>query len=153
MALDINRLNYNTYYKTLDENKMYFTVGVTYIAKYAEPKRHLLKQKPIIYVYHFNADGKIDWVTYGKLLDIGPQCGVEYTLMGWTIQKDTDLEEVGLKRTAKEITLSYETLTPATATENDLLNTEISCFSDNPIEYFKNTEQKKKERQKLDGQE
>ncbi len=153
MALDVNRMDYNTYYKTLDESTMYFTTGVTYIAKYAEPKRHLSNQKPIIYAYHFNTDGKIDSVYYGNLLDIGPQCGVEYTLMGWTIKKDTNLEEVGLKRTAKEITLSYETLTPATPAENDLLNTEISSFSDNPTEYFKNNEQKKRERQKLERQE
>lgn len=140
MALDTNKMNYNTYYKTLDEKEMYFTIGVTYIAKYPDTKRHLFKNEPIIYVYHFNTDGNIDYVSYGKLLDIGPQCGVEYTLLGWTIDKDTNLEEVGLKETAKEMTFSYETLTPATSIENDLLNNEISNFLDNPTEYFKKNE-------------
>lgn len=136
MALDINRMNYNTYYKTLDEKEMYFAVGVTYIAKYADKKRHFFKQDPFVYVYHFNTDGMIDCVSYGKLLDIGPQCGVEYTLMGWTINKDTNLEEVGLKKTAEEMTFSYETLTPTTPTESDLINSEISHFFENIPAYF-----------------
>ena len=136
MSLDVKKMNYNTYYKTLDENEMYFTTGATYIAKYVDPKRHLFKKEPIIYVYHFNTNGNIDSVSYGKLLNIGPQCGVEYTLIGWSINKDTNLEEVGLKETAKEMTFSYETLTPTTPIENDLLNMEISNFFNDPIAYF-----------------
>lgn len=140
MALDTNRMNYNVLYKTLDEKEMYFTIGVTYIAKYVDSKRYLFKKEPIIYVYHFNTDGIIDSVSYGKLLNKGPQCGVEYTLMGWNINKDTNLEKVGLKKTAKEMTFSWETLTHATPIENNLLNIEISNFFDNPIEYFKKSE-------------
>ena len=126
MALDINRMDYNTYYKTLDEKDMYFTTGVTYVAKYIDPKKHLFKKEPIIYVY------------YGKLIKKDAQAGLEYSIMGWKIDKDTNMDDVGLKLTASEITCSWETLIPATPIETDLLNVEISNFLNNPTEYLNN---------------
>lgn len=138
MALDINRMDYNTYYKTLDEKDMYFTTGVTYVAKYIDPKKHLFKKEPIIYVYHFDNSSKIDYVIYGKLIKKDAQAGLEYSIMGWKIDKDTNMDDVGLKLTASEITCSWETLIPATPIETDLLNVEISNFLNNPTEYLNN---------------
>ncbi len=131
MALDINRMDYNVLYKTLDERKMYFTTGITYVAKSFNSEKKLSLKKPIIYVYNFDLEGKVNHVSFGKLMNLDCQNGVEYSILGWTIDKDSNIDEIGLKETAKEITCSWETLDPVSAEENEKLNKEILDFFEN----------------------
>lgn len=144
MALDLKRMEDNILYKTLDENEMYFTTGLTYIVKYGDSRKHLFPKKPIIYIYHFNSDGKIDSVSYGTLINKKYQSGTAYSIMGWTIDKDSNMNEIGLKETAHEIVCSWAKIEPTAPLENSLLNIEISNFFNDPIEYLNNQNIKQK---------
>lgn len=137
MALNINKMEYNTLYKTLDEREMYYTEGITYVAKYKDPRNFHLSRKPIIFTYNFDLDGRINNVVYGELINHKYQCGVEYSIMGWIIDKNSNFDEIGDKRTAREITCSKRDLIPLSQAESELLNSEISEFFNDPIEYFK----------------
>ncbi len=136
MALNINKMDYNTLYKTLDEREMYYTTGITYVAKYKNLKKITLSKKPIIFTYNFDLDGKINYIVYGELINHKYQCGVEYSIMGWIIDKNSKIDEIGDKKNAREITCAHAGLTPISQNENELLNIEISKFLKNPVEYF-----------------
>lgn len=144
MALDIDRMEHNVLYKTLDEREAYFTTGITYVAKCKRFKKGLSLIKPIIYVYHFDLDGKLDCVLYGKLISRKYQCNVEYSILGWRINKNSNFDEIGLKETVEEITCSWERLEPASPQESEQLNKEICDFFNNPREYLKDDELKRK---------
>ena len=49
MALNINKIDYNTLYKTLDEREMYYATGITYVAKYEDSRKFSLSKKPVIF--------------------------------------------------------------------------------------------------------
>ena len=142
MALDINRMNYNVLYKTLDEKESYFTTGTTYVTRVLNMQKNSTIKNPIISVYHFTSDERIDYVVYGELINHSSQSGVEYSILGWKIDKDSNMNEIGLKETAKEIVCSWSSLTPVESLKSELLKIEISSFFDNPIEYFKRNESK-----------
>ena len=132
MALDINRMNYNVLYKTLDERELYFTTGTTYVTRVLNMQKNSTIKNPIISVYHFTSDERIDYVVYGELINHSSQSGVEYSILGWKIDKDSNMNEIGLKETAKEIVCSWESLTPVELSKSELLKIEISKFTENP---------------------
>ena len=136
MALDINRMNYNVLYKTLDERELYFTTGTTYVTRVLNMQKNSTIKNPIISVYHFTSDERIDYVVYGELINHSSQSGVEYSILGWKIDKDSNMNEIGLKETAKEIVCSWESLTPVELSKSELLKIEISKFTENPTKYF-----------------
>lgn len=136
MALNINKIDYNTLYKTLDEREMYYTTGITYVAKYEDSRKFSLSKKPVIFTYNFDLNGRINNIVYGELINHKYQCGVEYSIMGWIIDKNTNFNEIGDPKTAREITCSKRDLIPLSQAESELLNIEISKFLKNPVEYF-----------------
>lgn len=137
MALNINKMEYNTLYKTLDEREMYYTTGITYVAKYEDSRKFSLSKKPVIFTYNFDLNGRINNIVYGELINHKYQCGVEYSIMGWIIDKNTNFNEIGDPKTAREITCSKRDLIPLSQAESELLNNEIYELFNDPIEYFK----------------
>lgn len=136
MALDINRMNYGVLYKTLDEREEYFTKGTTYVTRVLNMQKNSTIKNPIISVFHFTSNEKIDYVIYGELINHSSQSSVEYSILGWKIDEDSNMNEIGLKETAKEIVCSWESLTPVESPKSELLKIEISKFTQNPTEYF-----------------
>ena len=134
MGLDIKNMDYGVLYKFLDEREAYFTNGVWYISKYNNPKS---STEPIIYVHHFDLNGKIICTYCGNIINYSYQNGVEFTIKGWKIDKDSPISNVGKSDTMEELSFSMGTLTPVPSNEKINLNVEILNFLENPKEYLK----------------
>lgn len=135
MGLNVQNLMHGVLYKIMDENDVYYTQGIWYLRKIVNPNT---SNEPILYVYHFDLDGKLINIYCGHYVDIKNQNGVEFTINGWTIDKNSSIENVGNKNTIKEMTFSFNTLLPVTSIECDLLDREIMCCLEDPTKYFNN---------------
>ena len=135
MALNIEQMDYVRLYKFLDEKEAYFAHGVWYVCKYNNPKS---SKEPIIYVYHFDLNGKVVAIYCGNLIKYDYQNGVEFSLKGWKVDKDSSISNVGSKETIEELTFSVMTLTELDESETSIIREEILCFLDDPMAYLNN---------------
>ena len=131
MVLNTKEMDYGMLYQFCEG----LGTGTWYVTKLRNNK---LFGKPMIMVYQFDDEGKINSVSKGYLVneDWGEP---EFRINGWQISKDSNEEafsQFGDPKTAKELCFAVINMHEANLSQVDLLNIEIQEFYNNPIEYF-----------------
>ncbi len=133
MGLNVEQMHYEVLYRFLDERESYFAHGVWYVRKYNNSKSF---QKPIMYIYHFDLNGKVVAIYCGNLIDYNYQNGVEFSIKGWKIDKESSIDDVGSQDTINEYTFSVMNLTTLSSPESEMVNDEILHFLEDPTAYL-----------------
>ena len=134
--MDLNKnIDYEVLYKIIDEREAYYTEGVWYIRKYLNPNSSV---EPIIYIYHFNLDGKVIDIHCGNYVYNEYHHDSVFTIKGWVIDKDSPICNVGKEETQEEMDCAIYNITPITEEEQKTLDNEIIKFLNDPTAYLKN---------------